>query len=201
MNYKKIGEFILNERKAKNLTQTKLAEKIFVSEKTVSKWENGKGVPDTNTLPLLCEIFDVSINELLNGERISKESYTTKAEEKILDLQREKEMAHKRLLFMEIIVAFLAMTILLSASCIVYFINMPTWLRILILAVAFTITILSMIYALKIEQVAGYYLCEHCNHKHIPSYSQVFLAMHLNRTRYMKCPQCKKRSWQRKVLK
>ena len=201
MDYKKIGEFILNERKAKNLTQAKLAEKIFVSEKTVSKWENGKGVPDTNTSPLLCEIFDVSINELLNGERISKESYTTKAEEKILNLQREKEIAHKRLLFMEIIVAFLAMIILLSASCIVYFVIMPTWLRILILAVAFTITILSMIYALKIEQVAGYYLCEHCNHKHIPSYSQVFLAMHLNRTRYMKCPQCKKRSWQRKVLK
>ena len=54
MDYNKIGNFISTERKAKNLTQAKLAEKLFVSEKTVSKWENGNGIPDTNLLPKLC---------------------------------------------------------------------------------------------------------------------------------------------------
>lgn len=67
MDYNKIGAFIATERKAKKLTQTKLAEKLFISEKTISKWENGNGIPDTNTLPKLCEIFEVSLNELLNG--------------------------------------------------------------------------------------------------------------------------------------
>ena len=74
MDYNKIGNFIATERKAKKLTQAKLAEKIFVSEKTVSKWENGKGIPDTNSLPKLCEIFNISLNELLSGERLLKEN-------------------------------------------------------------------------------------------------------------------------------
>ena len=68
MDYDKIGKFIMSERKAKKLTQAKLASMIFVSEKTVSKWENGNGVPDTSVLPALCEVLGVSLNELLNGE-------------------------------------------------------------------------------------------------------------------------------------
>ena len=85
MDYNKIGHLIMTERKAKKLTQAKLAEKLFVSEKTISKWEKGNGIPDTNILPKLCEIFEISINELLNGERLTKEEYTSKAEEKLLD--------------------------------------------------------------------------------------------------------------------
>ena len=71
MDYNKIGKFIAAERKAQKLTQAKLAEKLFISEKTISKWENGNGIPDTNSLPKLCKIFNVSLNELLNGERMS----------------------------------------------------------------------------------------------------------------------------------
>ena len=79
MDYNKIGNFIMTERKAKKLTQAKLAEKIFVSEKTISKWEKGKSLPDTNTLPKLCEILGVSLNELLSGEKIIKENNNQKA--------------------------------------------------------------------------------------------------------------------------
>ena len=88
MDYNKIGDFISKERKLKKLTQAKLAEKVFVSEKTISKWEKGNGIPDTNTLTKLCEVFDCTINELLNGERISKQDYSNKAEEKLLELQK-----------------------------------------------------------------------------------------------------------------
>ena len=66
MDYNKIGKFITEERKKQKLTQAKLAEKIFVSEKTISKWENGNGIPDTKSLELLSKIFEVSLNELLN---------------------------------------------------------------------------------------------------------------------------------------
>ena len=59
MDYNKIGEFISKERKLKKLTQVKLAGKVFVSEKTISKWEKGNGIPDTNTLTKLCEVLIV----------------------------------------------------------------------------------------------------------------------------------------------
>ena len=79
MDYNKIGEFIAKERKSKKMTQAKLAEKLFVSEKTISKWEQGKGVPDTENLPKLCEIFGVTLNELLAGERNVESNRSTRS--------------------------------------------------------------------------------------------------------------------------
>ena len=201
MDYNKIGNFIMIERKAKKLTQAKLAEKLFVSEKTISKWENGNGVPDTNILPKLCEIFDVSINELLNGERFSRDSYINKAEEKLLELQKVKEEGDKKLLSMEIVIGVLSLIILLSLTFIASFLEMETWLRVLIVTFAFVTAIIGVGFALKIEQIAGYYVCKKCNHKYVPSYRQVFFAPHINRTRYMKCPHCKQRCWHKKVIK
>ena len=116
MDYNNIGNFIANERKTKKLTQAKLAEKLFVSEKTISKWENGKGIPDTTLLPKLCEIFEISINELLNGERFSSENYIEKAEEKLWELKKLKEEGDKRLLSMEIVIGFLSVVFLLSPT-------------------------------------------------------------------------------------
>ena len=95
MDYNKIGNFIATERKAKKLTQAKLAEKVFVSEKTVSKWENGKGLPDTNSLPKLCEILGVSLNELLSGEKIIVENKYQKNEQLLLDMAKELERKNK----------------------------------------------------------------------------------------------------------
>ena len=60
--------------------------------------------------------------------------------------------------------------------------------------------IIMLPFAIRIEQTAGYYECQKCHHKYIPTYSSVLFAMHMNRTRYMKCPKCNQRSWQRKVL-
>ena len=95
MNYSKIGEFIAKERKAKNLTQAKLGELVFVSEKTISKWENGKGLPDTSTLPKLCEVLGVSLNELLIGEKIFVEDNTQKNNQLLLDMANELEHKNK----------------------------------------------------------------------------------------------------------
>ena len=201
MDYNKIGQFIMTERKNMKLTQAKLAEKLFVSEKTLSKWENGKGIPDTNTLPKLCEIFNVSLNELLGGERFSSEKYINKAEEKILELQKAKELADKRLLSMEIVIGIFSITFLLSLTFIASLLSMETWLRIVLICFGFISAFIGIFYALKIEQVAGYYMCKRCNHKYIPTYNQVLWAPHVNRTRFMKCPNCKKKSWHRKVIK
>lgn len=204
MDYNKIGTFIAAERKAKKLTQAKLAEKIFVSEKTISKWENGNGIPDTNTLPKLCEVFGVTMNELLNGERISSEEYANKAESELLKLQKEKEQSDKRLLVAEIVIgsittlAFLFMfEIALFAIYELGYLVMP--IVTIVLGVILFLTGIS--FCLYIEQKAGFYVCKKCGYKHVPSFKQVLFAMHMGRTRYMKCPHCQQKSWQNKVIK
>ncbi len=204
MDYNKIGELIISERKAKKLTQAKLSEKLFVSEKTISKWETGKGIPDANSLQKLSEIFDISINELLNGERITTDSYSEKAEQQLLKLRQEKQDSDRRLLVTEIILAIIStisfIIILLGAVYAIETLHIYT-LPIIAIILDVIMYITAMSFGLFIEQKAGYYLCPKCNHKYIPTYTQVYLAMHINRTRFMKCPHCKKISWNKKIIK
>lgn len=204
MDYNKIGNFIMQERKRLGLTQLKLAELIFVSEKTISKWENGKGIPDTNSLAKLCEIFKISINELLNGERLSSENYATKAEIALLKLQKEKEESDKRLLLAEIFIGSLTIiSFLLVIYASIYAIYELNYLVVPFIAICFGIIILiiGITICLYIEQKAGFYHCKKCNHKYVPKFKSVLFAPHINRTRYMKCPNCKQKSWQKKVTK
>ena len=204
MDYNKIGNFIFTERKAKGLTQAKLAEKIFVSEKTVSKWENGNGIPDTNSLPKLCEIFGVSLNELLSGERINNEEYKDKAEKELFNLQKRNEETNKLMLKLEIAFATIAVISLFLMLFFAIYIAKTfdiVVVPVVMISLAVATTLVSTFFCLKIEQKVGYYVCKKCGHKYIPSYGQVNSAMHLGRTRYMKCPNCKKKSWQKKILK
>ena len=204
MDYNKIGNLIMTERKAKKLTQAKLAEKLFVSEKTISKWETGNGIPDTNILPKLCEIFGISINEILNGERLKKEDYENKAEKKLLELQKEKQEKDKRLLHIEIVLATVSiisfLLILFAAIYAIEELNMLA-LPIVVIVLDTIMFMTSMFYCLYIEQKAGYYYCKKCGHKYVPTFTQVNLAMHIFRTRYFKCPHCQKKSWHKKIIK
>ena len=204
MDYKKIGELISTERKSKNLTQSKLAKKLFISEKTISKWENGNGVPDTESLTKLCQIFEISVNELLNGERISSESYTAKAEDKLLELKKEKENADKRLLNLEIVLGsitiFTFLVILCTSMFAIYEFDLLV-LPIILIIVDLILTIIGITFCFYIEQKAGYYECKKCHHKYIPTFNQALWAPHMGRTKHMKCPHCKQKSWSKKVIK
>ena len=95
MDQEKIGVFIQTLRKEKGLTQKKLAEQVGVSDKTISKWENGNGIPDTMSLPLLCESLGVRVSELLAGETLPLEVYSEKTEETIVNLLKEGEHMRK----------------------------------------------------------------------------------------------------------
>lgn len=201
MNYQTTGNFIYEQRKKKGLTQLKLAEKLNVSEKTISKWECGKGFPDTSIIMPLCKELDITANELFNGEKLTNENSLNKAEEQLMEMQQLKENAEKRLLSMEIVIGILSIAILLSLTFIASYINMVTWQRILLISFGFIMAVFGIIFGIKIEQVAGFYVCKHCNHKYIPLYKSVLLAPHINRTRYMKCPHCNKKSWHKKVIK
>lgn len=94
MDQKKIGAFIAQCRKEKNLTQMQLAELLEITNQAVSKWENGRGMPDVSLLQPLCNVLDISLNELFSGEHISAEEYKGKAEENISKLFKEKQIAN-----------------------------------------------------------------------------------------------------------
>lgn len=84
MNQQKIGRFIAECRKNKKMTQAELAEKLGVTDRSVSKWENGRCMPDLSLFEPLCEELDISINELLSGEKIKKEEYQEKLEQNLV---------------------------------------------------------------------------------------------------------------------
>ena len=89
------GKFIAEERKRKGYTQKQLAEILGISDKTISKWERGNGFPEVSLLLPLCEELDVTVNELLTGERVSEEDYRKKAEENMVNLVKEAQESKK----------------------------------------------------------------------------------------------------------
>ncbi len=95
MDNEKIGKFILELRKQKGMTQKELAEKVGVSDKTISKWECGNSIPDITYLEALCNSLNISVNELLSGQRLTGESYSEKAEENIMALMKENKSSKK----------------------------------------------------------------------------------------------------------
>ena len=200
MDYNKIGEFIAQERKAKKLTQAKLAEKIFVSEKTISKWEKGKGLPDTNLLPKLCEILEINLNELLNGERIVKE-HNKSNEQILLNMAKEIEQKNK-IIWSSMWVIMIVSLVGLFAGILISTFLIPegAWQLVTIIGIT-VLFLIPCFYALKLEVSVGVYRCKKCGHEIVPTYSQALNAMHMGTTRYLKCPMCKKRSWCRKVIK
>lgn len=97
MEQEKIGKFIAQCRKEKNLTQSQLAEKLNITNKTISKWETGRGMPDSSMLLELSNTLDISVNELLTGEKIGEVNYKEKAEENIVSISKEKDKSKRKL--------------------------------------------------------------------------------------------------------
>lgn len=200
MDQVKIGKFIAEKRKEKNYTQMQLAELLGVSNRAVSKWETGKAMPDSSIMLALCDVLKIGVADLLSGELVQKEQYIQDSEKRLLEMARRKEEAEKRLLFSEIFIGVLAIAFLLLAVSVAEYAQVPKWGRITLITVGLLITVVSGAFALAIEQKTGYYECRKCGHRHVPTYKSVFFAMHVNRTRYLKCPNCGKRSWSKKVV-
>ena len=200
MDQIKIGKFIASCRKEQGITQAALAEKLGISDRAVSKWETGKSMPDSGIMLELCDFLKLNVNELLSGERIMAEIYDKRAEENLLAMKRELEEKNKQMLKAEYLVVIPAVLAGLVLVFVASFVTMPVWLRIVLLAFALMMIFIVAFIAVGIEQKVGYYECQSCGHRYVPTYWQTNLALHTGRTRYMKCPECGKRSWQRKVL-
>lgn len=200
MNQVKIGKFIASKRKEQGLTQLQLAEKLGITDRAVSKWETGKSLPDASLMPELCKLLKITINDLLCGEVVSVENYNEKAEKALLEMVKKEEMQNKKLMMYENVIGFSStLSFLIQVLVAVFFVKNTT-AQILLFILAFAFLIVGVSFALKIEEETGYYECQKCHNKYVPKYSSVYFAMHLGTTRYMKCPKCGKKSWQKKVM-
>ena len=122
MDQVKIGAFIQTLRKEQNLTQKELAERLGVTDRAISKWENGRGMPEVSLMKPLCDLLGITINELLSGERITKEDYQVKSEFRFLDTIQysDKKIKQKNALLR--VIAAITVILLVTAIVLIYWI-------------------------------------------------------------------------------
>ena len=201
MDQLKIGKFIAECRKQKNLTQMQLAEKLGITDKAISKWERSIAMPDTSIMLELCDILGISVNELLSGEKISMENNNQKNEQLLLDMAKELEKKNKTIWnAMWIIMTVSILGLIGGLAIIAFFMPEGPWMLVAILSLC-VVFLIPCFYALKLEVNVGAYKCKNCGYEIVPTYKQALNAMHRGTTRYLKCPKCKKRTWCKKVIK
>ena len=201
MDQVKIGKFIAECRKRENLTQAELAEKLNITDRAISKWETGRGMPDSSLMLDLCNILKISVNDLLSGEKISMENNNEKNEQLVLDMAKELERKNKTIWTSMWAIMIVSMMALFAGILIAAFlIPEGIWQFIVIIGIS-VVFLIPCFYALKLEVSVGAYKCKNCGHEIVPTYSEALWAMHNGTTRYLKCPKCNKRTWCKKVLK
>ncbi len=201
MDQIKIGKFIAEQRKAVRLTQMQLAEKLGITDRAVSKWETGRALPDSSIMLELCKLLEISVNDLLSGEVVAMENYDNELEKNLLEVVKQKEESDKKLLMLEWVIGILSVIVMFVPIIIGATLPMKEWQRLIVVFSGFIPAIFGFAVSLKIEQIAGYYECKECGHKYVPTYKAVNLSRHIGRTRHMKCPNCGKKTWQKKVLR
>ena len=201
MDQLKIGKFIAERRKEKNLTQMQLAEKLGITDKAISKWERGIAMPDSSIMLELCDILSISVNELLNGEKIIMENNQQKNEQILLEMAKELEQKNKTVWRAMWVIMTVSMVALLASLAIAAFVIPEGVWQIVTIIAASVVFLIPCFYALKLEVSVGAYKCKNCGYEIVPTYTQALNAMHMGTTRYLKCPNCNKRTWCKKVIK
>ena len=201
MNQIKIGRLIAERRKKANLTQLQLAEKLGITDKAVSKWERGIAMPDTSIMLELCEILGISVNELLSGEKFDMENNNRKNEQLLMDIAKELETKNKTIWSAMWAIMIVSMTALVAGIFVAaLLIPEGVWQLVVILGICI-LFLIPCFYAVKLEVSVGVYKCKNCGYEIIPTYKEAMTAMHRGTTRHLLCPECKKRTWCKKVLK
>ena len=201
MDQVKIGKFLFDERKAKGYTQKQLSELLGISDKTISKWECGNGFPEASLLLPLCNELEITVNELLTGERISQQNYKKKAEENMVNMIREKEENKQKILLttmIGVISTITFVTLLLVVCFYTDVIILP--IKIVLMVIAISVFGVGLYVAMWGDRKIGYFKCRNCNELFTPTFMQYNMGMHLLSTRYLKCPHCKTRTWCKKVM-
>ena len=195
------GRLIAEERKKKGYTQRQLAEKLNISDKTISKWECGNGFPEVSLLLPLCDELGITVNDLLSGEIVPREDYLEKAENNMVEMIREREANKKQFTLTLLLggVSLAAFLTLLIVVC-VYTDVIPLTVKLILLAIACVIFTVGVTAVMEGQRKIGYYQCEKCGETFVPGFRTHVLGLNMVSRRFMKCPCCQKRAWCRKVM-
>ena len=200
MDQERIGKFIAERRKAQGFTQAALAERLGITDRAVSKWETGRSLPDASIMLELCGLLDINVNELLSGKRLDMEQYRDMAEAHLLEMRKQEEQFNRKLLSLEWVIGLMGTAGFFMGIFAGSFAAMePVW-RAMLIAVGCAMLLAGVWVALRLEQGVGYYECPKCGERYVPTMLSVFIAPHMGRTRWMKCPRCSRRAWHKKVL-
>lgn len=201
MDQQKIGAFISKLRKEKGLTQRQIADKLSISEKTVSKWECGNGLPEVSLMMPLCEILGITVNELLSGEKIAKEDYKKVAEHKLLESVERQNFNNKKSLVASFMIGIFCTLILTMAIIIAGYLPERVEVKIVVLVLAIVLFILGLGMAIMLDIQVGYFECPHCHHRYQPTFGAYIWGAHTIKRRFLKCPKCGKRGWHKHEYK
>ena len=189
MDQIKIGKFIAEERKTKQYTQRELADKLSVSDKTISKWERGNGFPEVSLLLPLCNELEVTVNELLSGERLQEMDYKKKAEENMVNLVKEAQESKKKII-MSAMVAALVIIAAMPLFMIAGLLEMQVWTRILLLGIGFVVMAMGIAIACVLDREAGAFECPECKERFVPDMKSYVMGLHTITKRKLTCSKC-----------
>lgn len=199
MDQIKIGRFIADERKRKEYTQKQLSERLGISDKTISKWERGNGFPEVSLLLPLCAALEITVNELLSGERVSEEEYRRKAEENMVNLVKEAQESKKKII-LSAMVAGLTLIAAIPLFLLAGALALETWLRILLIVTGAVVVFGGIAIACILDIEAGAYACPECHHRFVPDMKSYLMGPHTITKRKLACPYCGARRYCKKVL-
>ena len=189
MDQIKIGKFISEERKRKKYTQKELAEILGISDKTISKWERGNGFPEVSLLLPLCNELEISVNELLSGEKLEEVDYKKKAEENMVNLVKEAQESKKKII-MSAMVAALVIIAAMPLFMIAGLLEMQVWTRILLLGIGFVVMAMGIAIACVLDREAGAFECPECKERFVPDMKSYVMGLHTITKRKLTCPKC-----------
>ncbi|MDY3062771.1 MAG: helix-turn-helix transcriptional regulator [Bacteroidaceae bacterium] len=199
MDQIKIGKFIADERKTKKYTQRELADKLGISDKTISKWERGNGFPEVSLLLPLCNELNITVNELLSGERLQEVDYKKKAEENMVNLVKEAQESKKKIV-MSALVATLVIIAAVPLFVIAGAFKMQVWTRALIIGIGIVILVLGIAIACILDRDAGAFECPECKERFVPDMKAYVMGPHTITKRKLTCPKCGCTKYCKKVL-
>lgn len=195
MDIVKIGYFIRECRKNKNLTQKQLADKLYVEPKTISKWETGKGLPDVSIMKNLCNELGISLSELFIGDYIKKESNDLLIEKLIIDELKKEKIQNKKKLIGEILIGCAFIGSVITLILLVGIVSIATYLKIILIVLSFIFIFVGLFGLVLLDVNIGYFECAECHERFIPSIKDYVFGMHTLKKRKLKCPICGKKTW------
>ncbi len=201
MDQIKVGKFIAECRKKKNLTQAQLAEKLGITDRAISKWETGKAMPDVDIMLNLCDTLGIMVNELLYGEMIDMEQKSEQLNELIFQMAKNEERYHKRLLHSACVIFTTSLIALICLITLISLLIPECPFQSFLIIVSVILFIIPCIVALKFKVETGYYECKKCQHMFVPNYKEITLLMQTPTKRLLKCPKCGKWTWCKKLNK